>query len=196
LRICEDKNVEYGLGLKIPTASEFKALVRSGVRVSPMEYFFEAVGFSKAFSKKANLQYQNIFMRDYPPVPFSGVHATLRALHDAGLVMGIVTSNVKTNVVTPLGESIDLFRSDCVYSKDTMASFSKADAIVSVLGKLEIDPDETIYVGDQYADWEAAQKACVNFLGVAYGWGISEEDLDFPVVETTSEICDYILSAF
>lgn len=40
LRLCRDKNIEYSLGLTIPSVEEFKALVRSGVKVSPMKFFF------------------------------------------------------------------------------------------------------------------------------------------------------------
>lgn len=36
--------------------------------------------------------------------------------------------------------------------------------------KMQADPSQAIYVGDQPADCHAARAAGVNFLGVAYGW--------------------------
>ena len=192
LQICADKNEEYGLGLTIPTASQFKDLVADGTRISPMKYFFLAVGFPEEFAEKANLQYQQIFMQEYAPAPFPHVHSTLNALHEAGLQMGIVTSNVKANVVGALGESMGFFRPDCVYAKDSDGGLSKSEAIVSAVTKFETKPDEVLYVGDQPADWEAAKAAGVEFLGVSYGWGISDRDREFPVVNSVAEISQYV----
>lgn len=192
LKICEDKSREYGLGLKIPNASDFKVMVRKGIRISPMKYFFLAVGFPEEFAEKANQQYQRVFMQAYAPVPFPGVHETLKALRTAGLQLGIVTSNVKANVVVALGRSIQFFQPDHIFTKDDMAAMSKDAAIASAMSRLQVRPNETIYVGDQPADWEAAKAAGVKFLGVAYGWGISEKDRDFPVVREIREIYTYI----
>ncbi len=192
LRICEDKNREYGLGLKIPNASQFKEIVRKGTRISPMNYFFLAVGFPEEFAAKAYLEYQRIFMEVYAPAPFPSVHWTLKSLQDAGLQMGIVTSNFRANVVKALGNSIGFFHPECIYSKDNMAGISKGEAIASAMAKLKASPSETIFVGDQPADWEAAKAAGVKFLGVTYGWGISDEDKEFPTVREVSEIYRYI----
>jgi phosphoglycolate phosphatase len=192
LRICEDKSREYGLGLKIPSAPEFKEIVRRGTRISPMRYFFLAVGFPEEFADKANLQYQEIFMTVYKPAPFPDVHRTLASLNDCGVQMGIVTSNVKVNVVEALGPSIDFFHPNCIFTKDNTGAGSKSEAIVSAMTNLGVSPTETIYVGDQPADWEAAKGAGVNFLGVAYGWGISSEDNGFPVVDDVHKMYRYI----
>ncbi len=192
LRICEDKNKEYGLGLRIPSATAFKEIVRRGTRISPMKYFFLAVGFPDEFAEKADLQYQEIFMRAYAPAPFPNVHQTLQALHDCGVRMGIVTSNVKSNVVGALGQSIAFFRPDCIFTKDNIGSTPKSEALVFAMTNLRVNPAETVYVGDQPADWQAAKVARTNFLGVAYGWGISDQDRNFPVVGNVSDIHRYI----
>ena len=194
LKICEDKNKEYGLGLKIPDTAQFKKMVRDGVRISPMKYFFIAVGFPESLAEKANLQYQEIFRQKYAPHPFAGVHETLQALKEDGLQLGIVTSNVKANVVDALGASFQFFCADCIFTKDDLVHSSKSQAIKQALHQLHVNPDQTIYVGDQPADWEAAKSAGVPFLGVTYGWGISEEDKHFPVVHDVSEIYRFIHS--
>ena len=193
LKICEDKSKEYGLDLAIPDASEFKGMVRRGILISPMKYFFLAVGFPEELAERANLEYQKIFMEKYAPAPFPCVNRTLSKLHDAGFKMGIVTSNVMANVVEALGENMNYFHPECIYSKDNMSGASKSDAIISSMNKLEASPAETIYVGDQPADWKEAQKAGVNFLGVSYGWGISDADEPFETVGKVSDIYQYIL---
>jgi len=192
LKICEDKNKEYHLGLTIPGPSDFREIVRRGVRISPMKYFFMAVGFPEQFAEKANREYQEIFMRDYAPAPFPGVAWTLRALHDAGQQMGIVTSNVRANVVEALGDNMKFLNVNCIYCKDDIVGLSKSEAIVSAMDNFQVSRLETIYIGDQPADWDAAKTAGVTFLGVSYGWGISEGDTGFPVVTHVCDIYRYI----
>lgn len=195
LRICEDKNKEYELGLKIPNAAEFKEMVRLGIRISPMEFFFKAVGFPQEYVERATLQYQEIFTRYYRPVPFDDVHPTLKSMHEAGFRMGIVTSNVMSNVADALGRSMHYFDQGCIYTKDTMGQLSKTDAIVNATSYFNIERHDVLFVGDQPADYYAAREAKVDFLGVTYGWGISIEDNEFPLVGKVSEIYEYIYPA-
>lgn len=193
LRICEDKSREYGLNLRIPTPLEFKRMIRAGVRISPMECFFRAVGFPPQDAERANIQYQEVFMRLYAPKPFLGVHETVKRLCGSGLTLGIVTSNVRANVVGALQDSIKYFSQDFVYTKDGIYGSSKAESIADAIHKLHVRPDDVLYVGDLPSDWDAAQVTGVKFLGVAYGWGISEDDTKFPVVGNVVEISNFVL---
>jgi HAD superfamily hydrolase (TIGR01549 family) len=193
LKICEDKNIEYKLGLNIPSPAQLKEIARNKIQISPMKYFFLAVGFPEEFAEKANIQYNKVFMQRYAPAPFAHVHKTLKVLHDWGLRLGIVTSNVRPNIVAALGSSIDYFDPGLIFCKDD-SDLSKAAAISGAMKKAQTSPAETLYVGDQSPDWDAAKAAGTNFLGVTYGWGISEEDRDkFPIVPDVGGIAAYIL---
>jgi phosphoglycolate phosphatase len=193
LKICQDKNQEYGLGLKIPTVDEFRKIVHSGVKISPMKYFFEAVGFLPEYADKATLQYNEIFMCDYAPKPFTGVGDMLSRLSESGFKLGIVTSNVRANIKSALGEDMRFFHENAVLTKDDISHDTKAQAILRVANVLGADKSNTIYVGDQPADYEAAKKSGVKFLGVTYGWGISKGDKQFPVVDSVARVTEYIL---
>jgi phosphoglycolate phosphatase len=195
LRICEDKNREYGLGLSIPGADDFRKMVRRGVKISPMKFFFQAVGFPSEYADRAFEQYKDTFMRDYRPVPFPQINEMLFKLVSAELKLGIVTSNVRSNVDAALGLNMRFFSPECIITKDDYVSDSKRDALHSAAKRLNADIIDTIYVGDQPADWMAAKEAGVNFLGVTYGWGISEKDKEFPVVDNVMAVADYILVA-
>lgn len=195
LRICEDKSREYGLGLQIPGPLEFKNLVRRGMRISPMKFFFLAVGFPEDAAEKADLQYQNIFMEQYAPAPFPGVHEMLAALSNAGLPLGVVTANVIGNVETALGHDMKYFHPRALMTKDHPPGLTKASGLLAGAAELGLAPQELIYVGDQPADYSAAEEAGVRFLGVTYGWGISSEDRAFPTVGSPAHIADYILAA-
>src|SRR5262249_16325331 len=119
----------------------------------------------------------------------------LFTLVSARLKLGIVTSNVRSNVDAALGPNMSFFNPECIITKDDFVSDSKKDALFSAAKRLNGDIIGTIYVGDQPADWIAAREAGINFLGVTYGWGISEQDKEFPVVKTVMAVADYILVA-
>ena len=194
LQICENKNVEYGLGLLIPTADNFRTMVRQGVKISPMKFFFQAVGFPNEYADLAFAQYKETFMRDYAPKPFPQISEMLSKLTSAELRLGIATSNVRPNVDAALGPNMRFFHPECIFTKDDTVSDSKTDALLSAAKRFNVDIIDTIYIGDQPADWIAAKEAGANFLGVTYGWGISEEDKEFPVVDNVMGIAEHILN--
>ena len=50
LQMCRDKAAEFGLNLKMPSIDEFRNAVSRGLKVSPMQDFFVAVGFPEPFA--------------------------------------------------------------------------------------------------------------------------------------------------
>ena len=145
LQICKDKNREYRLGLSIPNVSDFRSMVRKGVKISPMEFFFRAVGFPDKYAELAFLQYKETFMRDYAPIPFLQVSEMLSLLSTSGLNLGIVTSNVLVNIDAALGPNMRFFNPECVFTMESSSSISKKDAIISITKKLKVE-DENKYV--------------------------------------------------
>jgi phosphoglycolate phosphatase len=192
LQVCEDKSRKYGLNLRIPSPDEFRKLVRRGAQISPMEKMFEAVGFPKQYAKRADEEYQATFATEYPIFPFPGVDKMLLALSESGLRLGLVTANVKANVEHGLGQNMRFFDPRCVFTKDGSAGASKPESLKAIADILEIDQSEFLYVGDQPADWRAAQQGGVPFLGVTFGWGISSEDQDFPTVDDVVGIANFV----
>ena len=190
LAICRDKSAKYGLGLTIPDTEQFKAMVRSGVTISPMEKCFLAVGFPPAEAKRATADYDRHFMRDYAPKPFPDVRASLHALRRAGYRLGIVTSNVRANIEKALGSDMECFEPVlCLtHDSDAMQNKSKADALRLIAERMPAAPHECVYIGDQPADFKAAQSAGFQFIGVTYGWGISASDTDFPTFNSLSAL--------
>src|SRR6188768_1581635 len=73
LEMCELMSREYGLGLTIPGLDEFRALVRRGVPISPMQKFFEAVGFPTERARQADAEYERSFATRFSPPPFEGI---------------------------------------------------------------------------------------------------------------------------
>jgi N-acetyl-D-muramate 6-phosphate phosphatase len=118
LQICHDKAIEFGLKLKIPTVDEFRQLIRRGTKVSPMRYFFLAVGFPEDFAARAVADYEREFIQRYRPKVFAGVSKMLKTLQTTGLKLGLVTSNTRANVVPALGNAVQYFEENCLFFFD------------------------------------------------------------------------------
>lgn len=189
LQICRDKAAEFGLNLDIPTVEGFRDLIRRGVKVSPMKDFFVAVGFPASFVDRAVADYEREFMHRYRPQAFPGVPEMLRTLRQAGLELGLVTSNTEANVVPALGKAIEYFDDRCLFFFDRYPEpRSKSWCLTEGAHILGVAPQRCVYVGDQPADAKAAAEAGTRFLGVTYGWGISQQDAQYSTVQTISQI--------
>jgi phosphoglycolate phosphatase len=193
LRICRDKATEFGLKLTIPTVDEFRGLVGSGVKVSPMPYFFLAVGFPPELAQQADNDYRRDFAAKYPPKVFPGVDAMLGKLHAAGLMLGMVTSNIRDNVEPALGKAMAHFDKRCLFYFDRYPEpKSKAWCLAESARMLELSPAQCAYVGDQPADAAAASEAGTQFLGVTYGWGITKNDTRYQSVDGVADVAQVL----
>lgn len=173
LAICRDEAEKFGLRIEVPSVEQFREMVRSGVKVSPMIEFFRAVGFPDDLAEDATDDYQRLFDKRYRPKPFPGTAAMLEKLKDVGLRLGLVTSNTSANVLDALGKSVSRFDEPARFFFDSVPRpMSKADALAACVRNLGVHPSECVYVGDQPADVSAAASAGVRFLGVGYGWGL------------------------
>jgi phosphoglycolate phosphatase len=193
LQISADKSRQYGLSLAIPDARSFKDLVRRGVVISPMKYFFTAVGFPNDLAERADADYQREFAHKYGPKPFPGVDLMLSQIASAGLSLGFVTANTLSNVASGLGGLMKHFHPKCRFTKDDPRGLSKPEALLAGAAEQGIAPQNVIYVGDQPRDAEAAREAGTQFLGVTYGWGIGDEDTHFPLVTSPAEVARYVI---
>lgn len=176
LAFCRTWAAQSGLVLAIPEPAAFKALVRAGVPVSPMAAFFRAVGFPEAHIAEAVSAYDARFASLHPPRVFPDALRVLRALHARGVALGLVTSNVRANVLPALGPDLEAqLREDCIFTHDDPAhGGDKASMLRAALHRTGLPAAEALFVGDQPSDARAAARAGVPFLAAAYGWGFEE----------------------
>ena len=98
---------------------------------------------------------------------FEGVGEVLHALDRAGVRLAIVSSNSEQNVRLVLGPALSgLFSQyEC-----GMSVFGKATRLRKVVRRAAVAPGQTLYVGDQALDAEAARQAGVAFGAVSWGY--------------------------
>jgi phosphoglycolate phosphatase len=97
---------------------------------------------------------------------FPGMDSALKTLAGAGVKLAVVSSNSRANVARVIGpELLPLF-----YHLDCGASiFGKAAKLRSMVRRAVVSATETIYLGDEIRDAEAARDAGVAFGAVAWG---------------------------
>lgn len=189
LKICRDKARDFGLDLRIPGVEEMRERIAAGTKVSPMLFFFLAVGFPERDAERAVADYERDFMVSYRPTLFEGVPRMLEGLHRAGFELGLVTSNTRANVEPVLDGSMRYFQGKAVFFFGEYArSVTKADCLMQGARDLGVPAARCLYVGDQPADARAAEEAGFQFLGVTYGWGFMPGSHDVELVATVSGI--------
>ncbi|MBE9115708.1 HAD hydrolase-like protein [Lusitaniella coriacea LEGE 07157] len=105
-------------------------------------------------------------------LPIPGIETSLRELKDCGFELGILTSNLTENVNAFLEKNNLQNLFTFVYSENNL--FGKDKALKKVFKRHEIAPENSIYVGDETRDIEAARKMKVKCIAVS--WGFNAKD--------------------
>jgi len=78
---------------------------------------------------------------------------------------------------------------DSVFGMDEDDRFSKADLITKCVNDALCKKADTLFVGDSNGDYIGAKEACVDFVGVTYGFGFKEDETyDFDTINTPIEL--------
>ncbi len=170
LKICKDLATRYNQGFLIPPQEQIKLWASNGATLSPMEHFFEVVGFPSNLIDNCMAFYEDNFAANYPVKPFDGIGEMIQKLRKENYLLGIVTSNIFGNICNPLREYLPEFttiidKNDCE---------TKAHGIIRAMSDIEVLPRQTIYIGDTGWDEVVADAAGVEFAGVSYSWGLTE----------------------
>ena len=125
--------------------------------------------------------------------PIPGIATYLLELRLQGYQLGIITSNIKDNVVAFLKKNQLDSLFDFIYSGTTL--FGKHKVINRVLKKNGFQPDEVIYIGDETRDISAAKKSKVQVIAVSWGFNspsiLAQYQPDF-LIDQPGEILEVI----
>ena len=129
-----------------------------------------------------------------PIALFDGVAGMLRKLSAGGITIAVVSSDNEDNIRRTLGDEL----SRVVDHYACGASlFGKAAKFKSVLRRMGNAPAETITIGDELRDLEAARSAGIAFGGVAWGYtrpDVLKEHTPDEMFNSVGEICDKLLA--
>lgn len=105
--------------------------------------------------------------------PFLGIQELLENLQGQGFCIGIVTSNMRGNVLDFLEKNQLENYFDFIYSANTL--FGKDKIIRRLIKRYQLPLEKTFYVGDETRDIEAAKKSNVQVVAVT--WGFNSADV-------------------
>ena len=98
---------------------------------------------------------------------FEGVDQLLTQLHQAGVILALVTSNSYANVLHVLGEeNLALMN----YIECDVSMFGKRARYRKVLKQSGVRPSEALSIGDEIRDIEASNQERIPFGAVAWGY--------------------------
>ena len=99
--------------------------------------------------------------------PFVGASQALHALHAHGYRLGIITSNLGSNVSRFLcNHDLEIFE----FVQGSSKILGKAREIRAVLRKLKLHPAEVLLVGDETRDVETAKTAGIPVASISWGY--------------------------
>jgi len=174
VQFCHDRAEHYGIVL--PERS------REEILGAPMEKFLENAGFPLDMIPQLIADYRALFVNYECPF-FEGMKALLMKLYRRADLC-IASSNRLVNIVNVLGDAVGMF--SIIRSKDHFDSKNKQ------LRDITRFYEDCIMVGDDISDYEAANNAYVDFIGVSYGWVIKPDDKRFPVADSVEELEELI----
>ncbi len=147
-------------------------------------------------------KYKNQFLSEYKlnltknSRLFDGMKLLIQYLDNNSIMYGVVT-NKYFEYAEPIIKSFKELRNLKVIICPDHVSISKPDpeGILLACKKLNVAPDNTIYLGDHLNDLIAGQAAGTKVLGCLYGYSLDEKMLkshDYTYVNNVSEIISHI----
>lgn len=99
---------------------------------------------------------------------FNGIDAMVKQLHQAGLVLSVVSSNSEVNIRKVLKrEGVEQYFTG-VYGN--VGLFAKSRVFKVVLKKQRASANDAIYVGDEVRDIDSARKSGLPVVSVTWGY--------------------------
>ncbi|EKD96460.1 MAG: hypothetical protein ACD_24C00035G0003 [uncultured bacterium] len=99
--------------------------------------------------------------------PFKGIGELLKKLKEKGLFLEIVTTNSEENTTEFLEKNdMNVFN----FIKGDVSFFGKDTILIGEMKVHDLRPEETIYIGDEIRDVEAAKSAGVKVISVTWGY--------------------------
>ena len=117
------------------------------------------------------------YVNEYPhgAIVFDGIRKVLEAVRAAGIRQAVVSSKMhKQYQIDIVDNGLDEYLETAVLAEDTVLHKPHPEPIWECLKRMDLQPDDVLYVGDAHSDLLAAQAAGVDF-GFA-GWGAVSED--------------------
>ena len=121
---------------------------------------------------------------------FPEVEETLLQLVERGIKLGIVTSKDKLRTNAVLAQLPFVFVTTQTPTNDYRGK-PAPDHLLLAMAEANVDPCDTVYMGDMDADYFAARRANIKYAHATWGYGNTPADHDL-VLNNFSEILNIV----
>lgn len=121
---------------------------------------------------------------------YDGIRTLLKKLRQEGYLLGVATLK-RQDIAEKILTNFDLVHFfDIVVGMDERESYTKCMTIRKAMQSVQAK--EAVVIGDSLYDFEGAQEAGVEFIGVLYGFFFKEgEEYPFKCVSRPEEVADW-----
>ena len=108
--------------------------------------------------------------------PYPGIHELLESLQKMGVKLAVASNKYKSAVVALVHHFFpDIEWSAIEGQKDDVPVKPDPSIVFEILGNVPTPKADVLYVGDSGVDMETARRACVESVGVTWGFRSSKE---------------------
>ena len=129
--------------------------------------------------------------------PYDGIEELLRNLQDNGVKMAVASNKYQQateKIIASYFGDIDFV---AVYGQREGVNVKPDPSVVfSILADAKVPKSEVLYVGDSGVDMETARRACVDSVGVTWGFRSEKELNEYhadQIVNKASDIFDIVM---
>ena len=111
---------------------------------------------------------------------YDGFEEVLESFKRAGMIQAIVTSKTeKLYQEDVVSQGIDAYMDTAALANDTKKHKPDPEPLLECLRRLDLSPEDAIYIGDSLSDYQAARNASMDF-GYAVWGSVCGDGIDNP----------------
>ncbi len=122
------------------------------------------------------------YVNDYPEgaTLFPGFSSVFETFQERGMIQAVVSAKTKKQYALDfVAKDLDKYMTCAILAEDTLEHKPHPELLLACIEKLQLKPEEVIYVGDSSSDYLASQSAHIDFAYAKWG-SISEKGIDQP----------------
>ncbi len=159
----------------------------------PKQMYQKVYGVNEETAAKATAFHRQ-YSREkaiYEATVYPGMKHTLSTLKQQGYKLAVATLKGQkiAEKVLQIHGMTDFF--DSIVGMDEAESFTKCKTILVAMAETGAS-GKVLMVGDSEYDYAGACEADVDFVGAAYGFGISKDEVRFPLIHTPEELLRFL----
>lgn len=178
--------VQAELGVALPFERYFSEIGR------PFQDIMVRLGLSDQ-GRRIEAVYRRASSHHLDDTPlFPGIEAFFERLDGAGVKLGIVTSKDASRTQLVL-DRLSVGFTVVMTPNTTLRGKPSPDPLLFAVATSNVDPAQTVFVGDMDSDAEAARRAGIDYVHVAWGYG-APPHADTVVAQDTDDLFRLLLS--